>query len=276
MLPFKLSKILDIMLLSAQSAGHLQMQYFRKSFEIEEKSSHKDLVTEIDLKSQKIILESLLSEIKKQGLDENDFGFIGEEEGLNTRKKYNFIIDPIDGTTNYAIGLEFFSVLIAFEIADEIVIGLIYKPFDKSYYYAIKDQGAYKIINQDKIKLEVQKVPIKKIVMSISHSSSAFLEEDFFDKIMCVRQIHGIGIEAAYLSENIFNIVFYVSKRGPKIWDIAAPKLILEESGGSFVDKKGNPLNLKFNNPSHKYKCIGGHAENINIVLKYLKNAEEL
>src|SRR3990167_7864591 len=103
--------MLNILKNVAVLAGEIQKKYFRLgNLNISNKTNHENIVTEIDKKSQKAIMECILNETQKLGIDSKDVGFIGEESLLKTGK-HLFVIDPLDGTSNYATGTEEFAVL---------------------------------------------------------------------------------------------------------------------------------------------------------------------
>ena len=97
-----------------------------------------DFVTKTDKKVEKIIIE----ELEKA---RPDYGFIAEETGENkaNNSEYNWIIDPIDGTSNFMHGIPHFAISIALEKKDEIIAGIIFDPIKNESFYAEKGRGAY-------------------------------------------------------------------------------------------------------------------------------------
>src|SRR5438874_2059403 len=120
--------MLDVLETAAREAGDVLLSFFRKELVIKAKSSHHSVVTDADIASQTLIKESLLAGAIKQGLTESQIGFIGEEEGMNTQAEYTFIIDPLDGTNNFASGLDIFGVTIALAVNREVTYGVLYLP----------------------------------------------------------------------------------------------------------------------------------------------------
>ena len=276
-----MQKILNLMLKTAKLAGDFQKQKFGQKVEINQKSSHSDLVTEVDIISQDLIIKNLLEGMQKLGYKESEVGFLGEENFVKIGK-YTFVIDPLDGTSNFATGIEFFSVIISLFVDNQLQSGVVYRSLTGHTYFALKNQGSYKIFpsfwedtqnNLDSLNLEqvlnqnlelafdnklekvnahnlkIQKLkieykPLNKILITGAFAVIRDLSKEFTRKTLGVRIIHGFGLEACLIAENITGINLGV---GPKIWDISAPKLIIEEAGGIFVDYEGNTIDPSLN-----------------------------
>ena len=141
----------------AKKAGQELLKYFAKidSIKISKKSKH-EVVTPADLAANKIIV----SEIKKQF---PDHGILSEETGFYQKNSdYLWIIDPLDGTTNFSIGNLFFNTSIALVYKNEIVLGVTWAPFFKQLFVAEKNKGAY--LNNKKISISNNKKPINSMI----------------------------------------------------------------------------------------------------------------
>src|SRR3989338_1819234 len=101
--------MIDLLQKAAREAGEVLMKYFNQGVKANYKTSHKNIVTEADLTSQKIIYNSIISGMLRKGYKKNDIGFIGEEN-LNISGKHKFIIDPVDGTSNFASSYGYFCI----------------------------------------------------------------------------------------------------------------------------------------------------------------------
>src|SRR3989344_315870 len=144
--------MLDIMKQAATEAGNILLNYYKKNLTLNYKTSHKDFYTIADVESQKIIKEVITKLLVKKVIKETEIGFIGEENlSVGKNAKHLFIIDPLDGTTNFSFGFDFFSVSIAYFLDGLLTAGLVYQPTNKSYYYATKGKGAFK--NEKPLKL---------------------------------------------------------------------------------------------------------------------------
>ncbi len=123
----------------ANEAGEIQMEAFRGAFSIDKKSSRVDMVTEIDTRCERHITEGIRSHFCEHHI-------IGEEEGKSSRgsSSYTWVIDPLDGTTNFVHGLPVFAVSIALARGEEAVAGLVHVPPLGSTYSAVTGMGAWK------------------------------------------------------------------------------------------------------------------------------------
>src|SRR3989338_11560546 len=137
--------MINILRSAAVEAGTILLNYYKKNLTLNYKTSHKDFYTIADVESQKIIKETITKLLLKKGIDKSEIGFIGEENlNVATNKKHLFVIDPLDGTTNFASGFDCFAISIAYFYDSVLTTGLIYRPTSKDFYYAQKNQGAYK------------------------------------------------------------------------------------------------------------------------------------
>ncbi|MEI6729095.1 MAG: inositol monophosphatase [bacterium] len=256
--------LLEIMLNAAQKASKLQIEKFRQPFQISQKSSHTDLVTEVDIASQKIIIDSVTEGCLKAGFDEDKIGFIGEEN-VDSQKELTFIIDPLDGTSNYAIGFEYFSILIALYTENEIQIGLVYYPIGETYYRSIKDQGSFKVDKSGvEKKLLIKPKKLSESILVSNLDGFLMFKNNFIRSLRGKRMIYGVGLELALITEGIFDIQL---NDHPHLWDIAGLTLIIKEAGGIFVDFKGVEVNLDMRNISKTYQTLVCHPDLLESVI---------
>ena len=274
---YKISKnrqILEILLKISKEVADFQKANFRTEMKTSEKTSFRDLVTEIDIKSQQKLEKNILKESLKIGLNDYEIGFFGEENENRNIQKYTFIIDPIDGTLNFATGFPYFSISIGVMIQGEISIGLVYHSLRDEVYVGIKDKGSYKLdlIKQNFEKLETKPKPLSQSIISGNFMLLKNIPNDFLKNILGVRVLFGFALESCYVSENLTQANF---SKGPKIWDIAASMVIINEAGGIILDFKGNKLNFDLKNPLQKYPCIVSHPDSYqqfsNICENFLK-----
>jgi len=130
------SKELEIAKKAVLKAGKIVMEYYGKKVSIKEKDD-KSFVTEVDLKSEKIILDILTTEFP-------NYAFFSEEKGEKTSdSEYCWYIDPIDGTHNFMHGLDIFCISIGLAKNNEYIMGAVYVPVKNELYYAEKGKGAY-------------------------------------------------------------------------------------------------------------------------------------
>ncbi len=262
--------MIDVLKTAAIEAGTILLSYYKKNLTLNYKTSHKDFYTIADIESQKIIKETITKLLLKKGIDKSEIGFIGEENlNVAINKKHLFVIDPLDGTTNFASGFDFFAISIAYFYDSVLTTGLIYRPTTKDFYYAQKNQGAYK--NSQSLKVVYK--PLKQCVFDgvISSRPDKYPQlfksyQNIFPHISGFRSLFCITLDSCLFAENVFNIV---TNGHTFIWDIAAVKLILEESGGIMIDFKGQLINLNIRDPKQAYQIISCHPRLKNEILQF-------
>lgn len=125
----------NILLKAITESGKILEEYFQKDFKIESKDTISNLVTEVDKKSEAIIMEIIQSEYPGHFI-------MTEESGeIVTDSEYKWIIDPIDGTINYAHSIPICCVSIGLEKVGEIIFGAVYNPFMNELFFAEKKHG---------------------------------------------------------------------------------------------------------------------------------------
>ena len=142
---------LNIMIKAAEKASKILIRDFGELEKLQVSSKGpSDFVTNSDMKAEKIIIEELTKSKKK-------FSILSEEIGevINSDKDSYWIIDPIDGTTNFLHGIPHFAISIALKIKEEIVSGLIFDPIKNEMFYAEKNCGAY--FNNQRIRVSKKK-----------------------------------------------------------------------------------------------------------------------
>lgn len=251
---------------AAKKAGLIILDYFNKTYTRSFKydsSNYESLVTEADYNSQHTIKEYLTEALIKIGISEKEIGFIGEES-LNRAGLHKFIIDPLDGTTNFAFGIPYFCISIAYMFNNQTQSGLIYNPIEETVYFAEKGKGAYRKTKSQKDNLSIIFKEPKDSIIAAHYNSQALQQLfNFYEKIVPIsaglRTMGSIALDLCYFTENKFQIVV---NGGCYVWDIAAAKLIIEESGGILVDWNGKSINFDFENPKKYYRIFASHPKN--------------
>ena len=252
--------MLDVIQKAALAGGEVLLKYFRQErLQIANKTTHQNIVTQADIEAQKTIHKTIVEELKKINISEDQIGFIGEEK-LHTKGQHTFVIDPLDGTSNFATGVEDFCVLIGYLNNGDLEAGIMYFPTYNRWYVAEKGKGAYVIKNDVKTKLQSVHAPLKNtfIVSSLSYAEEIKLGVP--GKIITlknhfrgVRMYGCAGTEIYLVAENIAGAALLA---GCSIWDIAPGKLILEESGFGMYDFSGKEIVFDLENPTKKYPFI--------------------
>ncbi|OEF99251.1 inositol monophosphatase [Vulcanibacillus modesticaldus] len=226
----------------AREVGKIQRQNFRKNnLLINTKSTGIDLVTEVDKLSEEYILKAIKENYP-------DHQILSEESGRQDKKSdYLWIIDPLDGTTNYAQGIPIFVISIALKYQDETVIGVIYAPMLDQMFEAIKGQKAY--MNGEEIKVGIKKELNQCVLASgfpYDRSSNQDNNANYFAHLVPkVRGLRRMGAAAYDLANVAAGILDGYWELNLSPWDVAAGLLILEEAGGKVIylpEKRGISL----------------------------------
>ncbi len=216
---------------AALAAGRVQKQFFRSAIDIQKKGAI-DLVTEIDLRVER----EFRAMIADRFPDHAVLGEEGDGSGYDTTsaRRYRWIIDPIDGTTNYAHGLAIFCVSIALEVDGRTELGVIYDPMAGELFTAERGAGAR--LNGEPMRVtscadigdallctgfpySVREKP--------GHLIAGFAE--FMRVSQAVRRLGSAALDLCYVAAGRFD-GFY--EESLKAWDVAAGALIVEEAGG--------------------------------------------
>jgi len=264
--------MINVLKQAATEAGTILLNYYKKNLTLNYKTSHKDFYTIADVESQKAIKEKIPKLLLKKGIDESEIGFIGEEKlHIDSKRKHLFIIDPLDGTVNFANGFNFFSISIAYFYQGILTAGLVYQPTNKNFYYATKGKGAFK----NNLPLKMTYRPLKKSLLSglISSRPEIYTKlfkiyENLYPHVAGYRNLNSMAIDNCLLAENVFNVVI---NGHTFIWDISAVKLIIEESGGIMMDFKGLPINFDLKSPTLAYDTISCHPRLKDEILGFFK-----
>ncbi|MBU1317929.1 MAG: inositol monophosphatase [candidate division Zixibacteria bacterium] len=223
----------------AYDAGQVLLRGFRKTLTIQHKGAV-DLVTNMDLKSEKMIHTA----IRKHFPDDS---ILAEESGSEeTGSRYRWIVDPLDGTTNYAHGYPVWCVSIAIELDREIVGGVIYNPNLDEMFYAQRGRGAFR--NQRRIHVSMQSKLADSLLATgfpydIGTSKVDNLKHfgRLYKLSRGVRRGGSAAMDIAYTAAGIFD-GFWELKLSP--WDTAAGKIIAEEAGAKITDFAGNAYDI--------------------------------
>ena len=210
-----ISANLNIMIKAAEKASRVLIRDFGEIEKLQVSiKGPNDFVSNADLKAEKIIIE----ELKKA---RPFYSIISEEDGSETNKDKNntWIIDPIDGTTNFLHGVPHFAISIALKSGNEIVSGLIYDPIKDEMFYGEKENGAF--FNNQRIRVSKKK----------DLNSCLFATGGLFKKEIDLtsRKSGSAALDIAYVAAGRYDGYF---QNNLNLWDIAAGIIILKEAGG--------------------------------------------
>ncbi len=248
-------------LVEATQAGAAEiMRFFQQSFTVSNKEGVNNLVTEADHASEKAIL----SVIKR---DYPDHQILAEESGaLSQNSEFKWVIDPIDGTVNFAQGIPLNCVSIGVEHNGDIVMAAVYNPHLNEFFFAEKGKGA--TLNDKPIRVSQKSVTLHSCLVTgfpytYINEPNGPLEvfERFVRKGVPVRRLGSAAIDLCWVACGRFD-GFFEQKLEP--WDSAAGFLIVEEAGGRVTDFKGDPFSIY----QHKVLATNGliHAEMLDVI----------
>ena len=210
-----ISPILNIMIKACEKASKTLIRDFGEleNLQVSKKGPY-NFVTNSDKKVEKIILDELAKQKKK-------FSIVTEERGLieNDDRNNIWLIDPIDGTTNFLHGIPHFCISIAFMSYNQIISGVIYDPIKNEMFCAEKDQGAF--LNNHRIKVS-KKNKLEDCLFATNKNGIIFSN-------LNSRVSGSAALDLAYVANGRFDGYF---QKNLNIWDIAAGILIVSEAGG--------------------------------------------
>ena len=237
----ELKNFLKIAIEAAKEAGRIQRERFGENFKIEHKGEI-NLVTEVDYQCEKAIIDIIKRDYPEHEILTEEAGSV--KTAPNSR--YKWIIDPLDGTTNYAHSYPCFCASIGLEIDGEIVAGAVYNPMLDELFTSVKGKGAY--LNEKRI--GVSKIAdINKSLLAtgfpydIRDSKENNLNHfcNFAVRAQAIRRPGSAVLDLCYLAAGRFD-GFWELKLYP--WDMAASSLIVKEAGGMITDFKGGEFSI--------------------------------
>jgi len=256
-----LNNVLKHVIEWATEAGRIQMDYFRKdTLIIESKSTQVDLVTEADKKSETYILKAIKNTYP-------DHSILSEETGVTeNHSDYVWVVDPLDGTTNFAQGIPVFAVSIALKHKGKSIVGVVFNPVMNELFCATKGGGAYR--NNQRIQVG-KKTDLKSCVLASGFPYSRAKSSDnnalhFGHMVPKVRGLRRLGAAAYDLANVAAGVMDGYWEMGLGDWDIAAGTLLVEEAGGVILewqDKKSVAIIAGNKNIAEKVKLELAYAE---------------
>ena len=224
-----ISANLNIMIKASEKASKVLIRDFGEveNLQISAKGPL-DFVTNADIKAERIIIDELTK-------SKRNYSIISEEGGtnINNDKDNYWIIDPIDGTTNFLHGLPHFAISIALKSKNEIVSGLVYDPIKDEMFYAEKNNGAY--FNNQRIRVSNK----KKIENCLFGTGD---KEIKLNNNIKTRNLGSAALDMAYVASGRLDGYF---QKNLNIWDIASGVILVKEAGGIVNDIDVNKCEIE-------------------------------
>ena len=243
-----ISPNLNIMIKASQKASKALIRDFGEIEKLQVSvKGPSNFVSNADTKAEKIIIEELMKAKK-------NYSIISEEDGskINSDSENVWIIDPIDGTSNFLHGIPHFAISIALKSNNEIISGLIYDPIKDEMFYAEKNNGAY--FNNKRIR-----VSKRKKMEDCLFASGKIDNENIKQKSnaeLSIRKSGSAALDMAYVAAGRYDGYY---QKNLNLWDIAAGIIILKEAGGIVNDldlKQNNNINIIASSSSINEKLV--------------------
>lgn len=232
--------MLNFAMETARGAGHILLEKFGKKISVSKKGDI-DLVTEVDLASEAFIIQQVNTHYPRHSI-------LAEESGASAKSgdiEWKWIIDPLDGTTNYAHGYPCFCVTLAIEHKGKLVVGVSYDPTRDELFAAERHHGSS--LNNKPIKVsETKELSESMLVTGFPYDLSrrdtlASTFEKFLYKSRAVRRDGSAAIDLAYVACGRFDGFW---EEGLNPWDVAAGVLMIEEAGGRTSSYDGSAIDI--------------------------------
>jgi len=253
--------MIDDLIQISKEAGSIVREGFKSNLSINYKTNESDLVTNIDTASEKLITEFIRKKYPSHGI-------LAEEGGeIKKSSEYVWVVDPLDGTVNFAHGLPIFSVSIGLQKEGKTIAGVVYDVAQDIIYSTEMGSGAYadstriKVTENDNLK---HSILVTGFPYNIRENPFNALEK-FVALTKASRGMRRLGsasIDFCYVAKGIFDGFWEVYLHP---WDICAGKLIVEEAGGIVTDFAGNLITI------HSKQILASNGKIHNDMVEILK-----
>jgi myo-inositol-1(or 4)-monophosphatase len=223
----------------ARDAGRFALNVQKAELQVTTKSNAFDLVTDVDKQNEEFIRNAVLTRFP-------DHAFLGEEGGVHGDAEVKWIVDPIDGTINFAHGLPIWCVSIGVEIDGKPACGAIYDPNRDELFSAATGTGAY--LNGKRLTVSDIAEPSRALLVTgfpyniAENPNNAIEHFDAFLRLgILVRRLGSAALDLAYVAAGRFD-GFFEGSLSP--WDMAAGAVILTEAGGKVTQYEDKPYSI--------------------------------
>ena len=218
-----------------RQAGVILLSYYGKVLARQEKRNH-GFVTEADYASEHYLIDQLAKILPEAS-------FFAEESGKSGDNDYCWVIDPLDGTTNFAHKLPYFCISVALTYKGKPQVGILYQPLTDELFFAEQGKGAF--LNGEKIKISSPKSFSKSLVamglpyQSLKKKKLLHTAEQIAQQVYGVRHFGAIALDLAYVACGRMDGVFFTYLAW---WDVAAGMILIEQAGGVVTDFSGQSV----------------------------------
>ena len=230
---------LQLAVAAAKEAGRIQKDRFGRMNKVEYKGEINP-VTEVDRLCEKAIVKMILDSFPGHDVLTEESPFEGKGS------PWKWIIDPLDGTTNYLYGLPCFCVSVALEVKGRVVIGVVYDPILDELFHAEQGKGAF--LNGNRISVSKTRVLDRGFLCTgfpydVRERPDFYLGyfREFMIKSFAIRRLGSAALDLCYLAAGRFDGFWELKLQA---WDVAAAGLMVAEAGGATTDFQGGPFNI--------------------------------
>ena len=238
-------EMLEFMKSTIVNAGQETLKYHGKAKTLYTKNHEADIVTQADLASNDILINSIKEKYPNHGI-------ISEENKiLDDKKEYVWIIDPLDGTMNFRQGMRDYSNIVALAKNNKVIAGAVYVPVTDELYHASKGNGAFK--NGEQIFCSGKDSLMRSRGCGHIEQVKGYEGQIFNFNFSSVKEFHHWQLEFGSGGVDMMNVAeghadwYFIAGHGGGVWDNAAPSIILKESGCKVVNFKGEDWKLSDN-----------------------------
>ncbi len=241
---------------AAKEAGKIILHYYSENVNAISKTNTYDLVTKADIEAENKIISIIKNKFPNHSL-------LTEESGEEIHKSdYCWIIDPLDGTNNFYHKFPMFCVSIALYKKGKPLIGVVFDPLKKEFFYAEKNEGAY--LNDKKINVSnVNSLSKSLLVLGFYYERGLLMRKSlnqmkkfFYENVHGIRRTGSAALDLCYTACGRFDGYWELTLNP---WDYAAGSLILTEAGGRITDIQGKRYNLMMGNVAASNRKIHKH-----------------
>ena len=260
-----LHEIKEVLQQALLQGGKILRENFGDKHDYKVKENQSSIVTQTDLDAEKTIKDLIRKSFPKHNI-------LAEEEGYeNNNSEYTWVVDPLDGSSNYQAGLGWFGVLIATLQKQEVVLAGAYLPMTDELYLAQKGKGATR--NGATIQVSTE-TTLENVLFAygLDAAEEKKLVQDMKYIEQVVRSVRNLrstnsAVDFCYVADG--RLGGFINQT-TKAWDVAASQLIIQEAGGVVTDICGDPLEYDFTNPGKNYTFVAANPSLHKQVMKFI------
>jgi myo-inositol-1(or 4)-monophosphatase len=235
------AELLEVAVAAARAAGAVLVEHLGQPLDVDHKNERTSLVTSVDIAAQAAIMRVIEGHYPRHSI-------LGEEgRGGSADGEITWLVDPLDGTTNYAHGVPLACTVVAARDAAGLAAGAIFEPFREELYTAARGGGAW--LGSERLRVSTTAVPERAVVCTGVQSDDQAAVAAFGRRIVelasrcrAVRCIGSPALCLAYVAAG--RVDAFLEADSTYAWDVGAGALLITEAGGRIADLDGGPLNL--------------------------------